>query len=259
LEPGCKADNIPVLEGPQGALKSTAIELLFGRAWFTDDVATLGTKDSIIDLATTWGAELPELSSITRTDRERVKAFASRRVDIFRPPYGRTNIEVPRQSVMWATTNDTEWLDDPTGARRFWFIACGRVDLKRLKQERDQLWAEAVHWYSKGEPWWLTDSATVELARAEQERRQVADAWDEQIEEYLADKDDVSVAEVLQFAIGFEKPSAWRTGDEIRIGRRLSRRGWVRRRPGTGRGQKWRYFRPAGEEKQGKSQGDFGI
>lgn len=88
MEPGCKADHVPILEGPQGALKSTAIEKLFS-PWFTDDLAELGTKDAAMQARGAWGIEIAELSSMTRGEVERVKAFITRRVDRFRPSYGR--------------------------------------------------------------------------------------------------------------------------------------------------------------------------
>jgi predicted P-loop ATPase len=98
MRPGCKADYVPILEGAQDKGKSTAIELLF-RPWFSDDLAELGTKDAAMQVRVAWGIEIAELASMTRAEIERVKAFITRKVDRFRPSYGRRVIEVPRQSV----------------------------------------------------------------------------------------------------------------------------------------------------------------
>jgi predicted P-loop ATPase len=248
MTPGCKADNIPVLEGPQGKLKSMAIETLFGRDWFSDDLSDLGTKDSAMQVARAWVVEISELAGMSRTEVERIKAFASRRVDIFRPPYGRALIEQPRQSVLWGTTNQDAYLKDETGGRRFWPVACGTIDVKRLERERDQLWGEAAHAWQQGEPWWLADPGTVQMARKVQESRQMADAWDERVADYIHNKGDISIGEVLQFALVIE-PGKWSQADQNRVARYLRGKGWTRRNTGPKGRQKWRYFSPrAGPE-----------
>jgi len=88
MRPGCKADYVPILEGAQDKGKSTAIELLF-TPWFSDDLAELGTKDAAMQVRVAWGIEIAELASMTRGEIERVKAFITRKVDRFRPSYGR--------------------------------------------------------------------------------------------------------------------------------------------------------------------------
>jgi predicted P-loop ATPase len=243
MTPGCKADNIPVLEGPQGQFKSTAIETLFGRDWFVDQLAEMGSKEAAQQIGRVWGVEISELDGMSRADIDSVKSFASRRVDAYRPPYGRAVVEKPRQSVMWATTNSDAYLKDPTGARRFWPIACGRVDIGRLRRDRDQLWAEAADAWRRGEPWWLVDSATTALAREAQESRQVADAWDERIADYVSSKSNVSVGEVLQYGLVIA-PGDWRQPDQARVGRYLQSKGWKRRYVGQKGRQRWRYFAP---------------
>jgi predicted P-loop ATPase len=152
-------------------------------------------------------------------------------------------VEKPRQSVMWATTNSDAYLKDPTGARRFWPIACGRIDIGRLRRDRDQLWAEAVDAWRRGEPWWLVDRATTALAREAQESRQVADAWDERIADYVSSKSNVSVGEVLQYGLVIA-PGDWRQPDQARVGRYLQSKGWKRRYVGQKGRQRWRYFAP---------------
>ena len=95
------------------------------------------------------------------------------------------------------------YLRDPTGARRFWPVACrGMIDLAGLEEARDQLWAEAVHRFKAGEPWWLETPELEALATAEQEVRFVVDPWEDSIREWLGDRTDVSVEEVLQHVFG---------------------------------------------------------
>jgi hypothetical protein len=148
-KPGCKADCALILEGFQGLLKSSVLRTL-AQPWFTDDLADFGTKDAALQLRGVWIIELPELDSISRTDVSRIKSFMSRATDRYRPPYGRNTIEQPRQNVFGGTVNHNEYLRDETGGRRFWPLACTKVDLDGLTDARDQLWAEALARYRKG-------------------------------------------------------------------------------------------------------------
>ena len=112
--------------------------------WFSDDLAELGTKDAQMQMAGVWCVEIAELTGMRQADIERVKAFASRRVDRYRPSYGRYVIAAPRQCICIGTTNSERYLKDETGGRRFWPVRCGRIDVAAVARDRDQLWAEAV-------------------------------------------------------------------------------------------------------------------
>ena len=152
LHPGSQVDHVLVLEGEQGTGKTSSVRIL-GRKWVADGLPNLHDKDSAIYLQGVWIVELPELAAIRRTgDLESIKAFLSRTSDRFRPPYGRRTVDIPRQCVFIATTNETEYLRDPTGNRRFWPVHCGAIGLAALARDCDQLWAEAVARYIKGEP-----------------------------------------------------------------------------------------------------------
>jgi predicted P-loop ATPase len=240
MQPGIKADYVPILEGAQDKGKSTAIELLFA-PWFSDDLAELGTKDAAMQVRVAWGIEIAELTSMGRAEVEKIKAFISRKVDRFRPSYGRRVIEVPRQSVFVGSTNADTYLKDETGARRFWPIRCGKIDLKAIKRARDQLWAEAVAMYNAGKPWWLTDEATLALAKAEQADRYVDDPWQPAIDEFLQDRADVSTDEILSH-LGVERPKQTQT-DQNRVARCLKIRHWTRYR-GPRPKREWRYRPP---------------
>jgi predicted P-loop ATPase len=180
MRPGCKADYVPILEGGQGKGKSTAIEHLF-RPWFSDDLAELGTKDAAMQVRVAWGIEIAELASMNRGEIERVKAFITRKVDRFRPSYGRRVLEVPRQSIFIGSTNTDAYLKDETGGRRFWPIRCGNIDLEGIEHDRNQLWAEAVVQFIAGAPWWIADNDIISLVRDEQAARYVDDPWQEPI------------------------------------------------------------------------------
>ena len=144
FSPGCQVDHMLILEGPQGIQKSSALQALAG-SWFTDRISTLGCKDSSMEVAGVWLIEMSELDALTKATNSAIKSFVTRRHDRFRPPYGRHVVDQPRQCVFAGSINPTGgYLKDPTGARRFWPVACGVIDLKALARDRDQLWAEAL-------------------------------------------------------------------------------------------------------------------
>ena len=141
FEPGCKVDTVPIFEGAQGVRKSN--KTLF-YPWFGDELADLGSKDAAMQTRGVWGLEISELVAMSRGEVSRIKAFISRTIDRFRPPYGSRIIESPRSCVFWGTTNADGYLKDETGGRRFLPIKIGNIEVERLEQDRDQLWAEAV-------------------------------------------------------------------------------------------------------------------
>lgn len=242
-QPGCKADCGLVLEGEQGTLKSSAIRVL-GAPWFTDEIAALGTKDAAEQTIGVWLVELPELDAVTRAaDIAHVKAFMSRQTDRFRMSYGRRVQEFPRQCVFAATANTSSWNRDETGARRWWPLACGHVDLDGLKEVRDQLWAEARDRYVSGEPWHLVDPAIKEAAIREQEDRTAEDPLAKPVAELVAFRSSASTGEILT-GLGFPKERQFRS-EEMRIGSILHRLGWRKRKVREAKGFFWRYFPPS--------------
>jgi predicted P-loop ATPase len=144
-DPGAKFDQIIVLESPEGRGKSSAIEILAGKGYFSDQpILTLSDKAQQEAMAGVWLYEIADLAGMARTEVERIKAFASRNVDRARPAYGRARVDKPRTCVFFATTNDWGYLKSQLGNRRFWPIRIGRVDLAGIRRDRDQIWAEAV-------------------------------------------------------------------------------------------------------------------
>jgi len=181
MNPGCKRDEMPIFEGEQGTKKSTALNILAGDDYFSDGLPNIHDKDALQHLQGMWLIEIGELSALRKSEVEDVKRFVTSRTDKFRPPYGRNVIESPRSSVFAGTTNSETYLKDPTGARRFWPIKCGDIDLDGLRRDRDQLFAEAVARWRAGERYWLDGAEEVALARDETDMRQDRDAWHEDV------------------------------------------------------------------------------
>jgi len=165
LTPGCQVDTVLLLVGKQGTRKSSMYRALFSDRWFLDEELDLSNPvAAAMQLATTWGFEVGEMNSFARADRNRAKAFITRRTDAYRPPYGRTVEEYPRHSILVGSSNDEYPLTDPTGDRRFWAVRVNeeRIDTDWVEALRDQLWAEAAHRFKAKEPWHLDDALDVE-------------------------------------------------------------------------------------------------
>ena len=187
VKPGSQVDSVLLLEGPQGIQKSSALRALAGEEWFADHIADLGSKDCRVDLLGKWIIEISELAATRGAEIEKVKAFLTARSDHFRPPYGRRSIDVPRQNVFAASTNDEQPFVDSTGNRRFWPVRCVRIDVDAIRQDRDQLWAEAYHRFRQGEVWWLDTPELNQVAKQEQDERYEPGVWDEIILPWLED------------------------------------------------------------------------
>jgi predicted P-loop ATPase len=226
-QPGCKVDHLLVLEGPQGKQKSEALRTLaINDAWFSDRLSHVASKDAALEVAGVLLIEIAEMDAFTRASSSAIKSFLTRRHDRFRPPYGKHTIRLPRQCVFAATINPPVggYLKDPSGARRFWPFTChGTVDRDGLENVRDQLWAEAVHRFKSGAPWWLETPELEALATAEQTARFVVDAWEAPIREWLGDRTDTTIWELLEHALGLP-PEAWTQSAQNRVAAILTRR-----------------------------------
>lgn len=183
MRPGCKVDTLPILEGNQGLGKSRALKAL-GGAWFSDTPPPIGHKDAFQQLKGCWIVELAELASLSKSEVEKVKSYLSSSNDNYRGAFMFRNAENPRQCVFAGTTNDFDYLKDQTGNRRFWPIACTRIDVDALSRDRDQIWAEALVRFKAGESWWL-DGEDEHLAIFESSSRTQGDEWFADVESYI--------------------------------------------------------------------------
>lgn len=176
LVPGCKYDVMLILKGPQGCGKTKFIgNLAPNEDWYQNEMPPIKDKDSDAKmvLAGKWIMESAELVAFKKSDQEALKNFLSLRKDNYRKPYGREFEKQPRRVVIWGSTNQNEFLRDSTGERRYWPVACMEQEKVKLVDidlplERDQIWAEALHYYQEKEPIFL-DEQQEELLKQVQE------------------------------------------------------------------------------------------
>lgn len=181
---GSKVDFMVVLEGGQGAGKTTAVLELFGAEWYAEATESPAHKDFYQTLRGRWGVEIGEMDSFNKADVAKVKQAITTRFDVYRPSYGRTARSFRRECVFVGTVNKDDYLRDETGARRFLPARVGRIDIPRLVAERDQLWAEAVHLFNEGFEWWDLP----EGAQREQDDRFSEDVWTERVLRWITGK-----------------------------------------------------------------------
>lgn len=188
FDPGVKFDNMLILEGKQGVGKSTLGAILASKEWFLDSLPHLQDKDATQGLQGRWFVEFGELVGMKKAEVETMKAFVSRDTDRFRPSYGKHMIVAPRQCIFFGTTNEASYLQDKTGNRRFWPVEVGDVDLVRLREDRDQLFAEALWCYQNEEvQLWLSGQAREEAEGVQSKRvtYTVFDVIEEKINTWL--------------------------------------------------------------------------
>lgn len=210
---GVKYDYMPILAGPQGIGKSTLLATL-GKSWFSDSLTTFEGKEAAEMLQGTWINEIGELNAMSKYETSAVKQFLSKRVDIYRAAYGRRTEEHPRRCVFFGTSNDSEFLRDYTGNRRFWPVDVAENEPRLsvfddLPGQVDQIWAEAVMYWRMGEQLYLTGEAE-RLAQEAQEEHREASGWEGLILDFLEKKvpinwDNMDVSERKMFLNGNTK------------------------------------------------------
>lgn len=265
--PGCQMDYMIVLEGLQGKRKSTALRTLVGNNdWFADTPIRVGDKDALLSLAGKWLYEVGELDAFNRAEVTAVKQYISSRIDRVREPYERRSADRPRSGVLAGSTNQSEYFKDPTGARRFWPVACdGDIDVAKLAEWRAQLFAEAKHRLASADPedrrYYPTREETEKFLEPEQERREIVDPWFERLSWWLRSTSEMGEREVRHIESFTANELLTKClqvpQDRIDGGRQMSTRvgiamhklGWEKRRDATG-DRLWRYWRPKAAPQQ---------
>lgn len=237
-----KWDTMPVIIGPQGKGKSTFLGML-GMKWYNDSLVTFEGKEACEIIQGSWIVEVGELTGLRKSEKNAAKQFLSRQDDIFREAYGRRTNSYPRRCVFVGTSNDSEFLNDETGGRRFWpidaFIRKPKKSIfNDLKDEVDLIWAEAYAKHTDTDIDLLLGEEAGEIARAEQEehkegntkkglildyldkripddwqkydiymRRQILSEYEARVQPDWKERDRVCVAEIWEEALENDKRS----------------------------------------------------
>ena len=247
LQPGYKFDNVPALGGAQGIGKTSFIQLLAVRKEWAGELTSFDPKIASEETTGKWFIEMGEMQVSTRASIEQEKSFISATSMKVRQAYARYPIEIKRQFVLMATTNEEEYLKDSTGNRRWWPIDSpleygNTINFDGLTENIDQLWAEAVFMAQMGESTQMTSEALKEATKQQANKMEV-DEWEGIInawleteaaknrydacegDDYFASaeketRDRVCIPEILEDCLGMKQNA--RPYDRRRIGKILN-------------------------------------
>lgn len=200
FQPGCKFDHILILEGAQNAGKSRLLKELAtirDRAYFDDTISVkdLGNPATVPKLQGVLIIEFAELSGIRVKDVNELKQAITITSDRIVQKWSNEATYFPRQFVFAGSTNNSQYLVDPTGNRRFWPVKTKKIDIESLQRDKEQIWAEAVVRYEAGEKLYL-EGKLYKAAQIEQEKRRTSDPWLEPLEQSTEGKKFISTEEI---------------------------------------------------------------
>lgn len=260
MDPGCKFDYCPVLEGAGGLRKSTLVEVLAGKQYFSDTPFEVGRgKEGQEQVQGLWLYEIAELTHFSKAEVGAIKAFISSKADRYRVAYGATVSNFPRQCLLVGTTNENTYLRDRTGNRRFWPIPVRNViNTEWVAKYRDQLLAEAFVLYGQGASYTPTPDQEARLFVPMQENRLVETAVLSELLHVLTRTPVatgigavvnelagfVTIAQLV-FALGVDAAKST-PALEAQIRSWLDHEGWERVKRQVNGARAWGYVRPAG-------------
>ncbi|WP_225760240.1 VapE domain-containing protein [Leclercia sp. Marseille-Q4284] len=241
LQPGIKADMMPVFIGAQGCGKSTGVEALApARDFFAELSFHESDADQARKLRGVLVAEFAEMNGLRGRAIEAVKAMVTRTHDKWVQKYQEQATQYPRRSIFFGTSNDEELLDDPTGARRWLPVVVGTVAVDDIKADCAQLWAEAIVLFKKhGVAHSAAYMAGINARKAEEHR--VTDPLEDVLHDWLDTPDDldgsapatrgwVTTSETLIALKGKNVRIEVDRAGQIRVAKALKSFGWTRKR-----------------------------
>jgi predicted P-loop ATPase len=190
IEPGVKADMVPIYEGDQGLRKSSSIEALSpAPEFFVELDFDKDEDDTVRSLRGALVGEVAELSGLHTRQIEWIKKFVVRKTEKWIPKYKEFATTFARRLLFIGTTNRTDILADETGNRRWLPVHITKADVEAIVASRDQLWAEgAVLFKQNGVMWHDAES----LGAHEHADYTMEDVWETSVAKWLASTDDFS-------------------------------------------------------------------
>jgi len=200
---GVKVDTMLILVGAQGIGKSTALRELSspveGEVWYSDSHLDLRSEKSYQAIHSgVWLWEMAELHSLRGADADNAKMFLAAQYDRWRKPYDRVMTIRPRNVCFVGSSNSDAILNDPTGARRFWPVTVTKVNLEKIREDRDEIWAEAVHLYHQKGTQWHLEQAFEEQLEEHHENYTAVDPWEEGVHNALMEfPNGITVSDIM--------------------------------------------------------------
>ena len=242
LCPGIKFDNVLVFEGPENIGKSTIFRTL-SEPWFTDSIDLMQKDEKIVEkMRGNWFLEVAEMFGVNDSNQERIKSFLTRQDDVHRLPYDRLTQKLKRQSVFCGSSNKLAYLFGEDGNRRFWPIKCENINIDWLKENKDQLFAEAVYRFTNGEVLYLNPELFAHAKRIQTQKLSVNEVWLEIIEKNLIGKTETTMEECLR-CLQIDIKETHNRSYLTNIGRILKRLGFEKVQKVNNYGKRFIYLR----------------
>ena len=223
---GSKVDNVVVLEGEEGLKKSSMFECL-GGDWFFTQHGDINQNQFFENLQGKWIVEIAEMDAFSRAETTRVYSVITTRSDRYRVPYEPYPADHPRSCVFVGTTNKDTWSNSETGGRRWWPIRCrGHIDVDAISRIREQLFAEAMHEFTREAKWWLMPEDETKI---EQSARYQVDERNDMVEAWLLGKNRITVAEIMEECLKFDRSRIGSKAEQMSVGRMLAHLGWQKK------------------------------
>jgi predicted P-loop ATPase len=181
------------------------------------DFSKIGSREAIEALQGRLIVELQEMTGLSKRDRNSVKQWITLTHDEAQRKYQNQISVFPRKFVVAGSTNETQWLTDPTGNRRFWPVKVSNVNVDAVVRDKDQLWAEAYTYIRDGKNYWVDVNDPVhKLFEIEQRARYNGDPWESLVANYAMRTTIVSVEGVFRDALQLER-ARWSIQDKRRV------------------------------------------
>jgi len=251
-KPGIKFDHVLVLEGKENIGKSSALRVL-GNPWFTDSVSLIQKESDIVaKMIGNWFIELAEMQGLRKQESEFIKGFISCQVDEQRLAFRRDPKKYYRQSVFAGTSNNMAYLLDADGNRRFWPVLCTKIDITWLRENKNQLFAEAKniydsHIWSEEEPWGeklFLEGEALEMSKGQQKMRLGTDeVLEDVIQTFLINRDETTMKEIFIDCLKYQPKELGSRSQTSIVGRILKKLGYEKKERKANDGSIFKYVK----------------
>lgn len=187
IKRGCQNHTCLVFTGGQGAGKTTFFNWLcpgeLSEYMITGEIDLKKVSETTWKLAEYWFINLEEqIKALHKQDANTVKQLITLPTISGRRPYGRLDAHGYRLANFLASTNDEDFLNDPSGSRRFLCFKIESINLAYQKINIDDIWCEAYHFF-KDNPndYFLTSTDIEDLLKNNE-----AFVYNTQEEEYVS-------------------------------------------------------------------------